>query len=120
NIQYTAYSETFEVFAESEPLEVGKQAEILAHFTKLNNFKPLETGKVTATLTVNEQIITQVSEEPVRQGIYEFTITPGEAGTGSIIFKIEDDQGEFTVSIQNVEVYARHESAHEAAEPVPV
>jgi len=51
-LQLTAYSADFEVFAEATPFVVGQPSDILAHFSYLENFKPLEEGSVTASLVI--------------------------------------------------------------------
>ena len=50
SLQLTAYNELFEVYAEVTPPVAGDSCEVVAHFTWLNDFKPLEAGSVTATL----------------------------------------------------------------------
>ncbi len=51
-LQLTAYNSEFELFAEAQPFVAGQESEILAHFTKLSDFKPLEKGKVSMKLTI--------------------------------------------------------------------
>jgi membrane fusion protein, heavy metal efflux system len=41
-----AYSDEFEIFAEVDPLVAGKTSYVLAHFTHLDDFKPLPRGKL--------------------------------------------------------------------------
>lgn len=50
NLQLTAYNELFEVYAEVTPPVAGDSCEVVAHFTWIKDFKPLEAGSVTATL----------------------------------------------------------------------
>ncbi len=56
SLQLTAYNNDFEVYAEVTPLVKGEASDIVAHFTWLNNFKPIEEGAVTATLTIARRI----------------------------------------------------------------
>lgn len=74
NLQLTAYSNDFEVYAEATPFVAGEASDILAHFTFLKNFKPLEAGKVTASLVVGTERISQVLESPSRPGVYKFML----------------------------------------------
>ena len=47
SLQLTAYNHQFEVYAEVTPLTVGQPSDVVAHFTWLSNFKPLEKGRIT-------------------------------------------------------------------------
>ncbi|MEZ4997202.1 MAG: hypothetical protein R2758_06985 [Bacteroidales bacterium] len=40
-VNYTAYSDIFEVFAEADPFVTGVTSNVLSHFTTLSDFKPL-------------------------------------------------------------------------------
>ncbi len=115
NLQLTAYSNNFEVYAEAEPFVVGQASDILAHFSHLNNFKPLEGGDITATLVVGNDRNKQLTTTPQKAGIYKFKITPQKAGKGEVIFEIGDER----VIVHNVTVYAdKHEAEHAAADAV--
>ena len=56
-LQLAAYSDKFEVFAEADPLIIGKTSKILAHFTRLDDFKPLEEGEVTLSLITDRKSV---------------------------------------------------------------
>lgn len=112
-IQYTAYSNEFELFAEADVFIVDKPAGILSHFSFLQDFKPLEEGVVVAKLIIGDKEYTQALEKPTRKGIYSFTITPKSAGKGQLIFDIKSSRGDSQVIINNVSVY---ECAHSASE----
>lgn len=84
----TAYSDQFEVFAESDPLVVGSTSQILAHFTHLEDFKPLTGAAVTVYLATGNKGIRQTLETPVKPGIYRFSLQPESAGASRIYFDI--------------------------------
>ncbi len=115
-LQLAAYNADFEVFTEAGPLVVGNNAGILAHFTWLENFKPLEIGSVTVSLIVGESGIRQTLEKPTRTGIYAFTLQPDMAGLGRIIFSVKTEKGESQIVVSGIKVYAdKHEAEHAAA-----
>ncbi len=118
-VQWTAYSEQFELFAEADLLVAGKEGEVLAHFTHLADFKPLRSGRITLTLTVDGQVVSAQQAQPVRPGIYEFSLVPGKAGRGKLSLRIEGQQVSDTIHLDGVEVYPSEEAAHHAlpAEP---
>ena len=61
------------MYAEVSPLVVKETVEVVAHFTWLRDFKPLEAGTVTATLTVGGKTVSQTMKTPAREGIYKFS-----------------------------------------------
>lgn len=111
-VQYTVYSNDFELFAEADAIIIGEHADILAHFTFLNNFKPLESGKITAKLIVNGKTISQTQNEPLRKGIYSFELEPTTAGEGKLYFDIETEGQRFEVIVPDVDVFANDEELH--------
>jgi RND family efflux transporter MFP subunit len=114
-LQLTAYSADFEVFAEAAPFVVGQTGEILAHFSRLENFKPLAEGSVTVSLIVGTDGIRQTLEQPIRAGIYQFALQPATAGSGRLIFDVKTPEGEQRIIIPNITVYTNEHDAHEAA-----
>lgn len=119
-LQLTEYSNTMELFAEADPFSVGQNSGILAHFSWLENFKPLESGNVTVSLIVGTQGIKQTLSMPVRPGIYKFEIQPQVAGIGKIIFDIDSDLGKTQIVVNNIIVYDNKHDAEHAAENIVV
>ncbi len=117
NLQLTAYSNDFEVYAEATPFVVGQNSEILAHFSFLKNFKPLTEGSVTASLIVGTEGVRQTLARPDRPGIYKFTLQPGTKGNGKIVFDIKTAEGTSQVVVPGVSVFDNeHDAQHTAAE----
>ena len=114
--QYTAYSTDFEVFAEADAFVVGETANVLSHFSKLPDFKALESGSMTIRLMVNGKEVSQTLDKPTRKGIYSFDIKAETAGTGTLKFEITNETGSFEVLVPEVIVFAEHHEAHETAE----
>lgn len=116
NLQLTAYSETFEVYAEAKPFVAGQESNILAHFSSLKNFKPITEGRVTVSLIVGTEGIRQTLEKPLRTGIYEFFLTPATAGVGKMIFDIETSDMKSQIVVHNLRVFTDvHDAQHFAA-----
>lgn len=113
HLQLVAYSAHWEVFAECHPFVLGEESHLLAHFTKLENFKPRTAGSVTAVFNIAGKETRLVAETPEEPGIYEFEFEPKHAGKGHITFYVDGD----TLTVQHIEVYRDEEKAlHEAAE----
>ncbi len=112
-IQYTVYSSDFELFAEADAMVIGEHADVLAHFTSLEDFKPLdEAAKITAKLIVNGKTITETLDEPLRKGIYSFELEPTTTGEGKLYFDIETGGERFEVIVPDVDVFANDEELH--------
>jgi RND family efflux transporter MFP subunit len=118
--QYTSYSPNFELFAEADAFIVGEKANVLSHFSMLPNFKAVEIGKITITLSVNGKVTTQTLSEPTRKGIYSFDIQPDTQGKGQLTFEIVNDNGTFEVVVSEVTVFANDEEAHETSEKIVI
>ncbi len=114
--QYTAYSNSYEVFAEADAFIVGETANVLSHFSAIPDFNAVEDGKMTIILSVNGQETTQTLDKPTRKGIYSFDINPETEGKGSLKFVLANDKGTFDIVVPEVWVFAEHGDAHEAAE----
>ena len=111
NLQFTAYSNEFELFAEATPFVVGKTSNILSHFSHLPNFKAMEAGRIIIRLIVNGKEVNQTLDKPTRKGIYSFNLIPTEKGVGQLIFDIKTDQGSFQLTVPKVQVFANQQDA---------
>ena len=107
----SAYSDSWEVFAEVAPLEKGEERTIAAHFTRLEDFKPAEQGPASMTLTVGSSSKTSSLDSPTETGIYKFEVTPDAAGDASLTFSIAGE----TLTI-DTKVFDDEEEAEEYAE----
>ncbi len=111
----TGYSDKFELFAEADPFAVGKTSSILVHLTHIENFKPLQEGKVTLSMVVGTKGIRQTIEKPERQGIYRFSLTPEVEGSARIMVDIETGSTKQQIEVRGIGVYSdEHTAIHEA------
>ncbi|NOQ26817.1 MAG: efflux RND transporter periplasmic adaptor subunit [Bacteroidales bacterium] len=116
-INLTKYSDQFELFAEADPFIIGKTTNILAHFTRLGDFKPLTEGSVRIELHVGTNGIGKTIEKPIRPGIYKFALQPEVAGKGKLIFEIKTESENHKIVIDNFMVYDdEHDAIHTAEE----
>ena len=114
-LQITAYSNEFELFAEADPFVVGKTSNVLSHFSNLPDFTALEDGSITIHLIVNGEESSQSLDKPTRNGIYSFDIKPKAEGTGTLIFSIKTEKGEFQLKVPEVKVFDDgHDAIHDA------
>lgn len=111
-LQLTGYSDHWEVYAEADPMIAGKEGCVLAHFTRLEDFKPLTKGPVTLVFTVAGKSVRVTADSLEQPGIIDFDVTAPAVGTGTLTFYVEGD----TVIIRDVPVCKDEEAAHETAE----
>ncbi|WP_346998872.1 efflux RND transporter periplasmic adaptor subunit [Bacteroides cellulosilyticus] len=104
-LQLTEYSDHFEIFAEVMPFSINTQSDILAHFTYLDSFKPLERGEITLHLNIDGSVVSQKLLVPTKIGIYKFSMTPIKAGTGTLTFEIKTKDKIEKVVITNITVF---------------
>ena len=120
NLYLTAYSETLELFAEARPFVVGQESFITAHFSTLDNFRPLAEGSVTASLAIGSNVIQQTLPQPTNAGIYRFSLTPASAGTGTLVFDIHSAKAGSQIIVPGITIYtSEHEAFHTAADMAP-
>jgi len=112
----TAYNSKFELFAEADPFITGRQSNILAHFTRLENFKPLIEGSVTVSLLQVDGETVSVSAERVSDGIYQISLQPSATGAGRLQFDIRTPEEVSQLIFSGIIVYDNEEDGHHAAE----
>lgn len=112
----TAYNSEFELFAEAEPFVAGRQSNILAHFTRLEDFKPLEEGSVAVSFLQDNGETVSGTAEPVSDGIYRISLQPSAAGAGRIQFDIRTSGGVSQLIVSGITVYDNETDAQKAAE----
>ncbi|NLO71169.1 MAG: efflux RND transporter periplasmic adaptor subunit [Porphyromonadaceae bacterium] len=116
NLQLVSYGSDYELFAEAHPFAVNHDSEILAHFTHLKNFKPLEEGSVTASLSIDTEIFEQTLEKPNRPGIYKFNIKPEIEGEATLTFRIKTPEKVSEITVNGINVFSDIKKAIHAAE----
>jgi membrane fusion protein, heavy metal efflux system len=116
NLQLTAYSNEYEVYAEADPFVAGKTSNVLSHFSHLPDFKALQSGAMTIRLIVDGSEVSQALDKPTRKGIYSFDITPKTPGAGKIVYDITVDGAAYQVVVPDIVVYSDSAAAAEAAQ----
>lgn len=111
NFILTAYSDAFELFAETTLPVAGKEFEVLAHFTRLSDFQPLEEGELSVRLELPGSILNKKIDHLTRPGIFEFHLKPATKGKGQLVLKLLGfpEDAEFNIPF---EVF---ENEHDAA-----
>ncbi|PTN08193.1 efflux RND transporter periplasmic adaptor subunit [Mangrovibacterium marinum] len=114
--QLIQYTDRYELFAETEPLVAGEEVAILAHLTKLTDFKPLQDDGLTAELKVGHETV-KAEVEPKIPGIYQLKLKASQAGDGRLTIFVNDKQQRIDVPVR---VYADdHEPHHDLEDEEP-
>ncbi|MEN8167542.1 MAG: efflux RND transporter periplasmic adaptor subunit [Pseudomonadota bacterium] len=116
-IALTHFSGATELFVEFPALVVGRESPFLAHLTRLDDFKPLESGVVTIALIgsgVPDELFS--IETPVASGIFRPLVLPEHAVKRRVILNFEGDNLSSNHDLGEFQVYA---SAEEALAAIP-
>jgi len=112
SLAYTIYTEKTELFAEFRSIVVGDSMKLAGHFTHISElFTAITNGTITISLTVGDNTVSQESTVSSSPGIFRFTIVPGKAGIGKMVFDIKNKDYTDQLVIDNVTVYADEKSA---------
>lgn len=93
-IAVTSWGDTYEIFAEADPLVVGRVSKSHTHVTVLDSFPPLREGVVTAVLRDErggEETFRR--DRALRDGIFSVEIKPSRAGVFDLAFRVESAAG---------------------------
>ena len=86
----TAWGEEFEIFAETDLLEVGTTSIAFTHVTVLDDFSPMIEGTVSVVLrgaSGAERVFS--IDEMTRPGIFSVPVIPESAGEFDLAFRVE-------------------------------
>jgi membrane fusion protein, heavy metal efflux system len=86
-LSYTLRTDKTELFVEFDPLLEGEECTFLAHYTELNNFKPILEGIALVNLLQDGKLIQQLKAEKIlRDGIFKIESTILKHGTYDLEF----------------------------------
>jgi cobalt-zinc-cadmium efflux system membrane fusion protein len=101
----TAWSEHYELFAETDPLIAGQESPSHAHFTYLPDFSALNEGTVTGILRgADGREESFLSPQPLRAGIFNVPFKPTREGTYDLIFRVRNNKASEDIAAGRVRV----------------
>lgn len=101
----TAWSEHYELFAETDPLIAGQEAPSHSHLTYLPDFSALNEGSVTGILRGPEgREETFVASEPARPGIFNVIFKPAREGTYDLVYRVRNGKASEDIAAGRVRV----------------
>lgn len=101
----TAWSEHYELFAETDPLIAGREARSHAHFTHLPDFSALTEGSVTGILRGPDgREESFLAPKPLRAGIFNVVFKPAREGVYDLIFRVRNRKASEDIAAGRVRV----------------
>ena len=89
----TVWADRTELFAEFDPLVVGRESRFASHVTEMPSFKAVTQGAVTLTLTYGDgKTLTAEAGQPSNPGIFRPTLTPDRAGPCELSMTVSGPQ----------------------------
>ena len=114
----TAWSEHYELFAETDPLIAGREAPSHAHFTYLPDFSALNEGSVTGILRGPDgREESFLSPKPLRAGIFNVVFKPAREGTYDLVFRVSNRKASEDIPAGRVRVGSEASPGSLAAPP---
>lgn len=119
--QITVWGERHEIFAEHRLVVAGTPTKFVTHVTDLKTLEPRREGQTKFVLRHgNDAPIEQVENAPTREGIYEAALTFPKTGDWNVNVLIPTDDGEKTVVLPPVKVFAtKHDAEHAEVPEAP-
>ncbi|WP_179343512.1 efflux RND transporter periplasmic adaptor subunit [Winogradskyella ursingii] len=113
-LSHTIWTDKTELFVEFPALVVGNGSRFAAHFTVLDEHRPVTEGSVTVSLIKDGKGIRNTADAPSSPGIFSPAIQPKEAGNYQLVFELKTPEYSDKISLDDVVVYATTDEALEA------
>lgn len=110
-LNFTLFSNEYELFVEFPSLTVGQTSKFAAHFTQLNTYKPVSEGELTVSIIKGDKGIRHRIDAPSSPGIFRPALQPKETGTYKLIFELNVSTGKVIFEIPEIQVYANANEA---------
>ncbi len=93
----TLYNDTHEIFVEFDELVVGDKSTFLAHYTRLDNFRPSMSGKFYVEAHKGGKVVYRSKKFKMKSpGIYEGDFVVKSEGTYDLVFVLETRDGKIS------------------------
>ncbi len=114
SVQFTAWSNELDIFAEHPYVVTGEPAPFVTHVTYMETGKPRTAGSVTLVIEKEGKRIAHTEEAPKRDGIYIPELVFPEAGEWTLELLVPVEAGELSVALPKTLVHASQEEADRA------
>ena len=116
SLNFTHFSDRTELFVEFPPLVAGHPSAFAAHLTRLADFKPVNQGRVSVTLTAADGSPPETFsvDAPGVPGIFRPIAKPARAGQRRLTVELVDGDLRVTHDLGEITVYPSAQSAARA------
>ncbi|MDX1407981.1 MAG: efflux RND transporter periplasmic adaptor subunit [Saprospiraceae bacterium] len=105
-LSYTIHSPLHELFVEFAPLVAGQLSSFAAHWTRMDDYQPVEEGRLIVRLvSPSGQMIENGSPAPSSRGLFVLSLTPEQQGTFDLHWILLTEHASDTILIKDVPVY---------------
>ena len=112
NISYTNRSDLFELFLEFSPLIMGEESDFIVHFTDMNSFQAIQSGKVIISALDDKKNVLEKKQISLSSpGIFKGSLATNSMAVKSIEIEIESSNVSDRFIIPNITVYEDQEEA---------
>ena len=105
------WTDRTELFMEYPPMVAGENGRFAVHFTRLDTFRPMKTGKVEVRLEGPGGAESFTSPGPSRPGIFGVDVKPAKAGEYRMIVRVSNSEHDDSHDLGTVPVYSDHAGA---------
>jgi cobalt-zinc-cadmium efflux system membrane fusion protein len=124
SLSVSHWTDKTELFMEYPALVAGQAARFAVHFTRLDTFKPMKSGKVEVHLEGTAGFETFSSPAPSRPGIFGVDVKPAKAGEYRMTVRVDAADLSDTHDLGGVTIYpdqaaaSRHDAAKRQEETI--
>ena len=108
----THFTDATELFVEFPAFVVGQESAFAAHLTRLDNFKPVTSGKLTVTLSgggLADEVFSV--DGPSTPGIFRPVAVPAQAATRRVTVRLQSEERDVTHDLGEHTVYPSQQAA---------
>ena len=88
NWSVTVWGDTYEIFAEVEPLVAGSSARSFTHVTRIEGFEAFREGTVSVILRGEAGETVFAQSTPARDGIFSIAVKPTAPGDYDLVYRV--------------------------------
>ncbi len=101
-VSFSRWTSKSELFIELDPLVVGVETELIAHFNNVTNFKAVTNGELNVVLMDGEKTISSSFVKISKLGIFKPKLKPSKDGNFKMLFLLKTPEFSDTITLENI------------------
>ncbi len=106
------FSDNIEFYIEFPHLVSGQASDFTIHVTFLEDYSPISSGSLVVSLENKAEKIQASTSDPIREGIYQVSLSPRQSGFASLSFHLESKTLNELAVVEGIRVYSSHDAVH--------